>query len=637
MGESKENRHSVTSQKSVARHEISRARLFRQRLKPGEFLDYLIIDYVAFIMVGVVIIGLLSPSLIFPLSVLFLIAYLMSLTSGRYTNWALNPPIYLINRKECIKMSQSINKKNTKKEDAGLLFFGNDIERNGKSLWFNREELVTHIALFGTTGSGKTECLLGLMHQLMLLGSGFIFVDGKASIETFAKLYSMAKKLGLEDNFLVINFFTGGENNAKFKEKISNTFNPFAYGSSDTLMEILSGFMGKAVGENVMWRQRAEALGRCLLRALCELRDQGNLELSIDKIRENMPLEKLYAFLSNDALSKETKSSIQYYLNDLPGWSSYFNATEPAQKQKAELEVKKQHGYLTMQFTHVLELLASTYVHITQTDMSEVDFMDVVVNRRFLYVMLPALEKSPESLQQLGRLIVSSIKNTMSRLLGIGSLTGSKENLLDNKAFNADIPYAMIFDEYGSYCVEGFADVAAQSRSLNIMQIFAGQDFASFKQGSEIEAKRIASNTGIKIFMKTECLDTKQLAIERASSTYAYLSEDIKRKPESDSENYRDTGGGKLREINRIVFDDLFKQKPGQCHITYGDHLWRVKSFYGDFEFVENYRLNTFIKLKPASPESVEIHVPEDIEANESSDVLSEIGESHEQQNDNEI
>lgn len=605
MQDSKEKKYSVTSQKSVAKHEVSRTRAFRQRLKPGEFFDYLLIDYVAYFMGGIVIVGILSPALIIPLSILFLAAFFVSLSVGKYTDWALHPPIYLKTKTDAFKKDE--HKKN---KPAGLLYFGNDADRNNKALWFNREELVTHIALFGTTGSGKTELLLGLMHQLILLDSGSIFVDGKASIQTFAKLYSMAKRAGLEENILVINFFTGYETKGSKdrKEKISNTFNPFAYGSSDTLMEILSGLMGEAIGEHIMWRERAEALGRCVLRALCELRDQENLELSIDKIRDNLSIEKLCAFLKNASLSKEAKNSIQYYLNNLPGWSVYINASEPAQKQKAELEMNKQHNFLTMQFTHVLELLAGTYGHITQTDLSEVDFMDVIVNRRILYIMLPALEKSPESLKSLGRMVVTSIRNTLSRLLGIGSLTGSKEKLLENKSFNADMPYSIIFDEYGSYCVEGFADIAAQARELNIILVFAGQDYASFKQGSEIEAKRIISNTGIKIFMKTECLDTKQLAIDRAGSTYAYISEDIKREPESNLENYRDTGGGKLKEINRILFDDLFAQKPGQCHITYGDYLWRVRSFYGDFEMVENYRINTFIKLKPISSESGESH-----------------------------
>jgi hypothetical protein len=190
------------------------------------------------------------------------------------------------------------------------------------------------------------------------------------------------------------------------------------------------------------------------------------------------------------------------------------------------------------------------------------------------------------------------MRNALSRLLGIETLTGEKEKLIDNKSFNAKVPFGMFFDEYGSYSVEGFADIAAQARTLNIMQVFSGQDYASFKQGSEIEAQRILSNTGIKIFMKIECGQTAKLAVERGCNAYTYLADQIKRKPEGDINQYKDTGQGKLQEFNRINPNDLYSQEPGECHITYGDKLWRADSFYGDFKLCEYFRINSFIKLR---------------------------------------
>lgn len=253
MKESKDKRHSVSSQNSIARYEVSRTRAFRRHFKSGEFLDYLIIDYASYFMGGVVIAGFLLPGLILPLSILFIAVFLMSLKVNKYTDWALNPPIYLINKEHKRDGFVKNEFKLDKNKYAGLLNFGNDTDSNGKAIWFNREQLVTHIALFGTTGSGKTEYLLGLMYQLILLGSGFLFVDGKASIKNFAKVFSMARQAGLEDNILVVNFYTGSdnkENKSNKKNKISNTFNPFAYGSSDTLMEILSSLMSKDSGHD---------------------------------------------------------------------------------------------------------------------------------------------------------------------------------------------------------------------------------------------------------------------------------------------------------------------------------------------------------------------------------------------------
>ena len=58
----------------------------------------------------------------------------------------------------------------------GICFFGNDINTN-EELWFNNEDMRTHVLIFGSTGSGKTEALISLAYNSLLQGSGFIYVD----------------------------------------------------------------------------------------------------------------------------------------------------------------------------------------------------------------------------------------------------------------------------------------------------------------------------------------------------------------------------------------------------------------------------------------------------------------------------
>ncbi len=45
-----------------------------------------------------------------------------------------------------------------------------------------------------------------------------------------------------------------------------------------------------------------------------------------------------------------------------------------------------------MQLTRVFTSLADTYGHIVRTKLAEVDLKDVVLSRRILVVLLPALE-----------------------------------------------------------------------------------------------------------------------------------------------------------------------------------------------------------------------------------------------------
>lgn len=251
-----------------------------------------------------------------------------------------------------------------------------------------------------------------------------------------------------------------------------------------------------------------------------------------------------------------------------------------------------------MQFTKTLEMLSGTYAHITKTDLAEVDFRDIITNRRILYVMLPSLEKSPESLKDLGRMVVTSIRNALAGLLGGDQLSGEKEFLLDAKPTHAESPFGIFLDEYGSYAVDGFGDIGAQARSLNISVWFAGQEFDSFKKGSEIEASRILSNTGIKIFMKTESDTTTQIANERAGEAYVYAANQVKLSDNGLYDKTIETGSYSVQKVKRITKEDLVSQNPGECHVFFGESLWRVKAFYGNFILPERTHVNHFIKLK---------------------------------------
>ena len=61
----------------------------------------------------------------------------------------------------------------------GLFFLGNAL--NGKELWLKAKDILTHMLLFGTTGSGKTETLVSLAYNSLATGSGLFYIDPKAS------------------------------------------------------------------------------------------------------------------------------------------------------------------------------------------------------------------------------------------------------------------------------------------------------------------------------------------------------------------------------------------------------------------------------------------------------------------------
>ncbi len=50
---------------------------------------------------------------------------------------------------------------NKPRKARGISFFGN-VETNHEELWFNNDDMRTHVLIFGSTGSGKTEALVSL-------------------------------------------------------------------------------------------------------------------------------------------------------------------------------------------------------------------------------------------------------------------------------------------------------------------------------------------------------------------------------------------------------------------------------------------------------------------------------------------
>ncbi|EKD72539.1 MAG: IcmO, partial [uncultured bacterium] len=90
----------------------------------------------------------------------------------------------------------------------GICFFGNK-KITQEELWFNNDDMRTHVLIFGSTGSGKTEALVSFAYNALIQGSGFLYVDGKGDNSLFAKVFSMARSMGREDDLLLINFMTG--------------------------------------------------------------------------------------------------------------------------------------------------------------------------------------------------------------------------------------------------------------------------------------------------------------------------------------------------------------------------------------------------------------------------------------------
>lgn len=489
---------------------------------------------------------------------------------------------------------------------AGIVYMGNDRD-SGEEVWLTDTQARTHMLFMGTTGSGKTEYLISLIYNSLVHGSGLIYVDGKADNSLYGKIYSMARAMGREDDVVVINFQTGARDiYGAQAAKLSNTMNPFAVGSSGMLSELIKGLM--ATGKSDIWSERAASFVEALIKPLVYLRDNKGLMLDVGVVRDYFNLDKLeelaWMKYKDDKHMQESHvlDGLQAYLQSLAGYKRN-------KYHQQESTVSEQHGYIEMQLTKAFGSLSDTYGYIMKTQMGEIDFVDVFLNRRILIVLLPALEKSPAELTNLGRIVVASIKATMAKGLG-ANLEGDWSKVIDSRPTTAPSPFTCVLDEYGYYAVEGFSVVPAQARSLGFSAVFAGQDLPAFEKASKEEAKSTLANTNTKLCGKLECTTTfdyfKSLAgqghytrIQRYEQEFGSL---LSNKVTMDE-------GVSIDRIDRISAADLRGQSSGQWFLFFGNTILRVKSFFANPKKVKKLRVNHFIKVARPSPEEVSAYL----------------------------
>lgn len=491
----------------------------------------------------------------------------------------------------------------------GICYFGND-RRTNEELWFANEDMRTHVLIFGSTGSGKTEALVSIAYNALVQASGFIYVDGKGDNSLFAKVFSMARRMGREDDILLINFMTGARDVVGPQEKrLSNTLNPFAIGSSSMLAQLVVSLMDSSSQspDGDMWKGRAISFVEALMKFLVYMRDAGYVLLDANSIRNYFHLDRLETIVMDKKFPRDKQEPIDIsgipelvmepinnYVFNLPGY-------DKTKKGKQVSQVLEQHGFITMQLGRVFTSLADTYGHILRVKLAEVDLRDVVLNRRILIVLLPALEKAPEELSNLGKVIISSLKAMMSAGLG-SDVEGTYSELIQRKPTNSETPFMCIMDEYGYYAVEGFAVVPAQARSLGFSAIFAGQDLPAFQKSSKEEAASIGANTNIKICMKLEDpIETWEFFSKTAGESYVTKVDAFQTNPQSVMNTYLDTRSASAEKRARVDLLDLKEQREGEAHIFFKSTIIRAKMFYADPKPTKYMRLNHFLQVDAPS------------------------------------
>ncbi|MFG1187910.1 TraM recognition domain-containing protein [Xanthobacter aminoxidans] len=571
-----------------------------------------------------------------------------------------------------------------------------------EEVWATPGDTRTHRLVAGTTGSGKTEEMMGSIFNALMLNSGAVMIDGKASQQSFDSIYRICRLFGREEELFLINYIMGGRDIFDATAtKMSNTYNPFSLGSSAMKAELMNGMLPD--GKKDVWSERAVMFNAAVMPLLSFLAERGyvlfNPRLLVDfynldrienliwfgllerhdgtvvDLRAEAPQD--FARLQLDQVS----GPIKLYVEQLPGYAmakpKTANVLAPSSDQEiktaieegpaaiaawaerhaeamargstpapeaaggargprrptpqqnqgadaARAKVYEQHGYITMQLVRSTALLTFEYGHVFNVLEGEIDYRDLMLNRRIMYTALPSLERSPSSLGALGKLAVASIKSVLASLLDT-PFEGFRREIIEGRPSNSEIPYNILCDEYGYYVVEGFAVAPAQARSFGVSITFGTQDLAALKKGDPNEAEATWENTNLRHAGRMtggEESETYKKFSGAAGSAFVSSAMEMTHRRGKIGSKFDISAQSRAERVPRLNVNDLNGQQDGQFTLVVGTktdasrgtqmakeggvRVVRYSAFFtGNVPKVPFYRLNHFVAVKPPTEQRI--------------------------------
>ncbi len=489
------------------------------------------------------------------------------------------------------------------KRPEGIMYVGNAKDTNGE-IWYTNNDIKTHVLYLGTTGSGKTVGLTSLVTNALCWGSGFVFVDGKADTGLWSSMSALARRFGRDDDLLVLNYMTGNSDAGA----PSNTLNPFSGGSASYLTNLMVTLMPDAGGDNAMWKERAVSLIGSLMPAMTWKRDHQEIPLNINTIRHALNFPDVIRLSRDPDVPKKITMGIKGYLDTLPGYvDDVFDddGNEKPMPPDAPMvdtsTVRQQHGYLSMQFTRSLQSLADDYGYVFETEAADIDMTDVVLNRRMLVVLIPALEKSSDEAANLGKIVAATIKGMMGSTLG-ADVEGDVESTIENKVSESATPFICIFDEVGYYAAQGMAVMAAQARSLGFCLVYAAQDLPALEKRVKEEARSITANCNLKIFGKLEDpTQTKEFFEKTVGDVLVAEVSGFQTNTGGLSSSFVGKQDASMQSRARASYDGLRAFKEGDAVVTFGEMLEEISFFYSNPGNAKSMRIQKM--LEPPKPD----------------------------------
>jgi len=490
---------------------------------------------------------------------------------------------------------------------AGILYAGYLRGRDtGRELWLSMDDLTRHVLMFGTTGAGKTETLLGWVFNALCWGKGVIFSDHKAQNDVALAMMSMARRFGREDDLRVMNFITGGRSRAQeLLEDVkgrpqTNTTNVFGIAQETYTINLMDSMLPKTGGSGGDWQEKARSMNQALVTALVYKTRREGTVMSQRTIQSHLPLRKiagLYVQAVDEQWHEEIRVALENYLSTLAG----FDMEKVATPSEWDPEANRQHGYLMQQYTRMLSLFNDTYGHVFARDAGDIDLRDVVHNDRILIVLVPALELSATESSTLGRLYQSQLAMILSQDLG-EKLEGRPGENMKVRKFKDRFPLLWIIDEVGAGYSEKLGELATQIRSLGYCLLLAGQEVQRLKTAAGDAVWTLIANMGVRITGKI--MDPKDTLQLMAGTEYRAHMSAMMQQGSILGSGLSDDPRLQVSEKKKVDVEEVQALQEGENVTLFRGQVVRGSSLYisdADKFTKEAVRINRFLEVNPPS------------------------------------
>lgn len=498
---------------------------------------------------------------------------------------------------------------------AGTVFLGNAVRgtnRQGPWVWITQDKQCQHSAYCGTTGAGKSSAFLGVVANALIQGSGIFLMDGKADLKFFQQFIALTRVFNRGYDLRFINFLNIDPNIAESFN--TNTMNMFAAAPADDMYNLIVSLKSDMGKENRTFAERGESLAQSVISMLCWARDNRDLILSIEDVRDyiinldnvfrlalgclsdgkefdgdpgfQMHAQSVLSYISQFMTMTDVVSYAYEVLNidvrTLKYVSDEVRKTPIGELDgAAKSELTKQHGYAVMAFDKAFKTVSSGYFRVFGDQWGDVTIEDVIKNRRVVIIMLPSMGKAPSEVMALSKVMISNIRGMASRALG-NKLYGLMSQLISNGPTKANSPFVLGFDEVGSYMQQGLDEINKQVRGLNFSTLMGFQDIPGLERHDAAVAKSALGSSNYIFFMRIQDpQNTGAMAQAMASKTYAAIVGSfqtekaiVREKRSVDSKDLR------LEQMERVTFPDLQSQPPGGAHLIAEGKVIRMQVFY---------------------------------------------------------